>query len=122
MKQLILVIVSLLVVTSTFSQKTDCEKIRTGIFYANTGSKKGLPSISVERTETTQKEIIEGEEAVLYDLKWIDSCKFVLEHTEGEDKIRIVVTITKIRKKYYEYTATRLGFPLVTGRMYLEKR
>lgn len=122
MKQLVLATIFLLALTSTFSQKTDCEKIRTGIFYANPDSKKGLPSISVERTETTQKEIIEGEEAVLYELKWINPCKFVLEHTEGEDKIRIVVTITKVRKKYYEYTATRLGFPIVTGRMYLEKR
>ena len=111
----------LLMFVTTLSAQSKCDRVRVGTFYSKPDVKKNQPLVTVERSEFSQFETIGDNEPIQYSLRWLDECKFVLEKTVDEELLRIVVTITKAKKKYYTYSATSLGLPIVTGKLYRKK-
>jgi hypothetical protein len=110
----------MLLSSSIWAQKS-CASVRTGVFQAKPNAKTNDVYVTVERTTSEQREILPEGDTVHYSVRWLSDCKFVLENTESDERVRMVVTITKIRANYYEYTSTMLVHPLVTGRMYRKK-
>jgi hypothetical protein len=95
-----------------------CERLKNGIFEAKPKARSKTVFVRIVRNESKQLEILPDGDTLRYDLRWLSKCKYVLENNEGEEQIRMVVTITKIRRNYYDYRTTMLGQPTVTGRMY----
>lgn len=108
----------MLMFVATLSAQSKCDRVRVGTFYSKPNEKKNQPLIKIERSEFSQFETVGDTTPVQYSLRWLDDCKFVLETAVEEETVRIVVTITKAKKKFYTYSATRLGYPIVTGRLY----
>lgn len=105
---------------SVWAQKS-CECVRTGIFQAKPSAKSERVFVTVERTAAEQIEVLPEGDTIRYSLRWLSDCKYVLETNEFDERVRMVVTITKARSNYYDYTTTMLGQPAVTGRMYRKK-
>ena len=120
MKIILLISIGLLLNGSIWAQKS-CECVRTGVFQAKPNEKSETVYVTVERTSSEQVEILSSGDTIRYTLSWLSECKYVLENNEYEEPVRMVVTITKARASYYDYTSTMPGQPIVKGRMYRKK-
>jgi hypothetical protein len=118
MRSLLLIITLFISLPSAYSQSKKCNAIRTGVFYTKPNPKKNQPLIKIERTEFSQFETVGDGEPLQYAITWLDDCNYLLENTLDKEKIRIVVTVVKVKKKYYSYTATMMGKHIVSGKLY----
>lgn len=108
----------LLVFSNSFWGQRSCECLKNGVFDAKPKARSKTVFVRIVRNASEQLEVFPDGDTLRYDLRWLSNCKYVLENNEGEEQIRMVVTITKIRRNYYDYRTTMLGQPSVIGRMY----
>ena len=113
MKKIVLSLLFMLPI-ALFAQ--DCEKFKTGTFYAKTEDGSFIPNYSIVRKKKLQIETM-GENYIKTKVRWIDDCTYELTHIESDilDLPKGTVTTCKILQTFEDGYHGSGTSPVVEG-------